>query len=1033
MKIINEINTLKKILNNKYSICRFGDGELYHIMNSNNKVIGRQKCSNEIKNKLIEIFLSDKDNILIGISGFLTNNFEIEERYILYTDYMKKFIKNTNNNIYKKFPEIVNKEFYSAEITKITNLKNPEEIIKLFDKLFIDNKIIFVGNKIVIDLVKKLYINKFKEIQFIETPILNAYELYSDIKNQCIAMNNCKEYVYLLSIGITATILSYDLAKLGYMAIDLGHYFELLNLYNINNNNIIKKIGIDDKSINLMKERPIYEKSNNIIKRILIVCGDITNIGGAATNSYNLLRVFANNNNYEGIGLFISTLSPKEYTLDPDNLKNIYHAFLDNNIESNLLKLKEEIGKIDIIFCKNYKIFPIVYKIFNCKIIYSPSGIRYIGWNIKDNYIKDLELNGNFWNKINNYKIKSHDNLSKFIELNDKYLEKYVFENAYAIVCNSHLTDSITRSYFKYNNMNTSKIIDPIYLSNITIDNNTYNDFENREYDIGFISISWKRSYKNYSLVQDLIYSNKLLDKKIIIIGNDQNKEKYSKNVTSHDFLNKTDIINLFKKIKTLVIVSKYDSNPNVLVEGVNFGCNIVTSLNIGNSNYIDKQLVVLDYKEVDSWIEKIELSLKKKYYYFGPFSEQITNEFLHIIDKNLSKKIIIGIYKIPALWDRVIISDCEKNKNINYENISCGSFNEHKTRITSIEDNIYLDIFKNIISQYEVEESHYIFIDESINKCKKFIYKNINIWILKSVNELLYFDFGQVYFLRGKYLNFYNDFVPKDNIIIFYPATSLAFTHFNKLKQMKVKDRCKKKDLIKKYSHKEHDFYKRIDYVLIHEDKHYEEIYKYSKRIKFMKFPSNKFIFLNLQRDTDFIFIGDATQKTKNHDCLFDFIKYCEDINYNINIIYVSNENILRDSVHNYIPLTNLKCVDLQYKTNLPPNELNILYNRSKINLVFSGRDASPRTISESLICGCYNIALDTLSDGKDYYDNEIGEIIDNGDGIIEIKESKSIGYINDEIIWKKIIKIHQKNYNHEEISINFKKKLDKSKIIII
>ena len=92
----------------------------------------------------------------------------------------------------------------------------------------------------------------------------------------------------------------------------------------------------------------------------------------------------------------------------------------------------------------------------------------------------------------------------------------------------------------------------------------------------------------------------------------------------------------MFKKIKTIVIISKYDSNPNVLVEGVNFGCNIVTSKNVGNSEYIDSDLLVLDYKNTNEWISKIELSLKKKYFYKGPTSSKIASSFFEIIDKYL-------------------------------------------------------------------------------------------------------------------------------------------------------------------------------------------------------------------------------------------------------------------------------------------------------------------------------------------------------------------------------------------------------------
>jgi hypothetical protein len=378
------------------------------------------------------------------------------------------------------------------------------------------------------------------------------------------------------------------------------------------------------------------------MKKILIVCGDITNIGGAATNSYNLLKLISDTEGYNGIGLFISTLSPNNYDLDPDNLSNIYHLNLDDKIEDRINEFKKNIGNIDIIFCKNYKIFPLVYNCFNCPIIYSPSGIRYVGLNISNKYINDLIMN-NFWDRINKYTIKNSENLYKFIKQNDKYLEKYVFEKANNIVCNSHLTNKLVESYFKSNNLNTDKLINPLYLSNISLYDNQHNyKFNDREYDIGFISYSWRRHYKNYSLVLDLLLSKELSDYSIVIIGGNQLIDKYHSNITFYEFLNKEEINNIYIKIKSVVIPSTYDSNPNVLVESINYGCNVVTSPNVGNSNYINNDLIVNDYKNIKSWIEKIKISLLKEYNYIGPKRIDISNQFFNMIDKVVENKSLL-------------------------------------------------------------------------------------------------------------------------------------------------------------------------------------------------------------------------------------------------------------------------------------------------------------------------------------------------------------------------------------------------------
>jgi len=234
MNIVNEIQTIKKIIEGK-SITRFGDGEFYHLFNTNfkkGKGAGRQQCKPEIRSKLKEIIYSDNKFILIGISGFLAPDDQVLNSYNYYTIYMKNFIKKTIKNLNDKHTELMKRKFYSAEISRLTNSNQRDQIIILFNDFFSKNNFIFVGNKIVIKLIKNKFIDKFKSIDFYEVKRMHAYDDYDKIFNDCQKMNLNKDKIYLLSIGITATILSYDLAKLNYQAIDIGHYFELLDKIN---------------------------------------------------------------------------------------------------------------------------------------------------------------------------------------------------------------------------------------------------------------------------------------------------------------------------------------------------------------------------------------------------------------------------------------------------------------------------------------------------------------------------------------------------------------------------------------------------------------------------------------------------------------------------------------------------------------------------------------------------------------------------------------------------------------------------------
>jgi hypothetical protein len=72
--------------------------------------------------------------------------------------------------------------------------------------------------------------------------------------------------------------------------------------------------------------------------------------------------------------------------------------------------------------------------------------------------------------------------------------------------------------------------------------------------------------------------------------------------------------------------------------------------------------------------------------------------------------------------------------------------------------------------------------------------------------------------------------------------------------------------------------------------------------------------------------------------------------------------------------------------------------------------------------MCGCYNIAFDTITDGKFLYVEPMGKILkfDNATKIYN-KSIKSIGYEYNEIIFTTILDEIEVERNHNEISLCF------------
>ena len=64
-------------------------------------------------------------------------------------------------------------------------------------------------------------LNNAKSIKRILCPTRNAYNLYDKILNATLKVD--KNYLIIIALGPTATVLAYDLTKYGYQAVDLGH------------------------------------------------------------------------------------------------------------------------------------------------------------------------------------------------------------------------------------------------------------------------------------------------------------------------------------------------------------------------------------------------------------------------------------------------------------------------------------------------------------------------------------------------------------------------------------------------------------------------------------------------------------------------------------------------------------------------------------------------------------------------------------------------------------------------------------------
>ena len=244
--IVSTENTLNEIVKNHKSISRFGDGEIGMIYGG---PITFQRVDNHLGKRLFEILNSNETNLLIG----------------LYFPYQKKkidtfangsgiFWKNwLYNNKFKMLNMLKKRKYYSSDISRFySNIKDKSQVYKYIPKL----KKIWEGRDVLVIEGEKTrfgigndLLNNTKSIKRILCPTRNEYNLYDKILNAALKVD--KNYLIIIALGPTATVLAHDLTKYGYQAVDLGHADIQYELYL---RNVTKHILIPYKFVNEFNE-----------------------------------------------------------------------------------------------------------------------------------------------------------------------------------------------------------------------------------------------------------------------------------------------------------------------------------------------------------------------------------------------------------------------------------------------------------------------------------------------------------------------------------------------------------------------------------------------------------------------------------------------------------------------------------------------------------------------------------------------------------------------------------------------------------
>ena len=219
-----DIETVNKILSEKKSLARFGDGEFLGILNKN--VGSFQDNSIQMSKKLEKVLNNKNENLLIGIPNIF--NYEEIKSYNLKP---KMFWINCAINYYNSFNQLfIRKEYSNSIISRFyidyKDKNYSKERIANLKRIWEKKEIVIVeGERTKLGVGNDLFDNA-KDIKRIVCPAKNAFFIYDKIFDTIVKYG--KNKLILIALGPTATILASDLCdlnkgKIEYQAIDIGH------------------------------------------------------------------------------------------------------------------------------------------------------------------------------------------------------------------------------------------------------------------------------------------------------------------------------------------------------------------------------------------------------------------------------------------------------------------------------------------------------------------------------------------------------------------------------------------------------------------------------------------------------------------------------------------------------------------------------------------------------------------------------------------------------------------------------------------
>lgn len=220
-KVCSVEETCQKILDDKVSVSRYGDGEFEIIFGKAKDVY--QGDDAVLAERLKEILLSNLNNHIVALAddyGCMEGLREENKNVI------RKYMTEEKRKQHYAYLDM-DKQYYNAYISRpyvIYPHEKREEARQRFDNLKriweSEDILIVEGDKTRMGVGNDLFSNA-RSIRRIIAPNIDAFRVYDEIVETVRKYGSNK--LILAALGPTATVLAYDLAREGYWALDIGH------------------------------------------------------------------------------------------------------------------------------------------------------------------------------------------------------------------------------------------------------------------------------------------------------------------------------------------------------------------------------------------------------------------------------------------------------------------------------------------------------------------------------------------------------------------------------------------------------------------------------------------------------------------------------------------------------------------------------------------------------------------------------------------------------------------------------------------